>query len=187
MIEGLRLGIAEEAVLQTENHVLVSTDIDDLDSIASFTRGVNRRMRTEQPELFKYLRFSAQNTRSRTGALTFGYAAALSFDMIPDQVRLEPLTEEQIDVVRGSVAESTDVEEQGSKMMVFQLSWFVDKLKTDSPAYMEWLGEMVGDLNDEADKNDFILGSLLTVMPFYTRADSRILAKRLLGQDKLGH
>lgn len=141
-------------------------------------------MRQEQPELWGYLRHAEQRARIKVNnPLTFGYAAALTYDMIPQHLRREPITTEQLDAMHRSMAESAVVEDRnGTKATALKLEWCVKKLRQDSPAFMGWLGKAVSDLEDQQDKSDFIFGSLLVAMTFYSREDSRILAASLLGE-----
>ncbi len=172
MTEKLRLGITEDAILQTEGRVLTTTDTDDLDSIALFTRGVNRRGYQEQPELFRYLK-GANTYLVVHRVITFGYAVALTYDMISQIAREKPLTSNHVAAMHQTLMEHR--EDSNDLNSPLDLGWFVEKLRSDSPSYAEWLGEVVRDLDDQEDKKDFILGSIIVAMVFYTRADAEIL------------
>ena len=172
MTEKLRLGITKDAITQTEAHVLTTTDTEDLDSVALFTRGVNRRLFQEQPELFRYLR-DADTYLAIHRFITFGFAVALTYDMISPDATEKPLTPNHVAAMHQTLMEHR--EDPNDLSSPLDLRWFVEKLRSDSLTYTEWLGEMVGDLDDQEDKKDFILGSSIVAMAFYTRADAEIL------------
>lgn len=172
IVEILRLGITEQAIAQTEKHVVATTDVDDQDSIAVFTRGVNKRLYREQPLLQRYLR-NADGYFNISSPLAFGYAAALTYDMIPQKAREQVLTNDNIEIMHTSLFEHRENADEPNSPL--DTTWFTDKLENDSPDYIGWLGEMLTDFDDQETKKDFALGSIIVAMAFYLRADAEIL------------
>lgn len=170
MNERLILGIPEELVEKTEEEAGTAKDLegyikDQLDLIDK-----------EQPELYGFMQVAGKGLGIKD-IFSYSVGAALSYRMIPDQERSVQLTTPQLTTVQNSLRESIDV--AGSKRGTINVSWFVEKVQIDSPAYSGWLEEMVTGLEDPKSVNDFILGSFIVVMPFYQRAEARQLEEKL--------
>lgn len=177
--ERIRLGITEEAEEQAERNLLATTDTDDLDNITIYTRGVGKRIHIEQPGLYQYLRSAGDHFRIYT-YLTFGYAASLTYDMIPEEARKKILTDDHIQATHQTLLEHR--ENQGDPTnheSPLDIRWFFDKLRQDSPDFIDWVGQMSYSLEDPEDKNDFVLGCSIVALAFYTRADAEILAETI--------
>lgn len=163
----IRLGISREDIERIENNLCGAFDVDNIDEIANFTRGVTYRMFNEQGKLHEYLANCGRRFTINS-PLAFAYSTALSYEVVPEKVRGIPMTQDTINAVNRSLQEN--MEEGG-----LDLDWLIDYLKSDSPDYLSWLGNVTSSLNIRDDKVDFILGSSIVIAAFYLQADSRIL------------
>ncbi|MBI2590405.1 MAG: hypothetical protein HYW33_00785 [Candidatus Blackburnbacteria bacterium] len=178
-MERLRLGISAEAIIDVESKLLASINTEDLDDIAIFTRGVVIRMRTEQPPLFGFFQSRLRSQFQVASSLTLGYAAALTYEMIPARIKKEPLFQRDVDVAVQSLLERS----QGEDNVGVDSTWFHRKLEIDSPDYYGWVGTMVADLDDLGAKKDFYLGAMIVALVFYMREDAKGLAAEFLGEE----
>lgn len=169
MTERQILGITEEYVEKAGEEVDAAEDLekyinDQIDSIDG-----------EQPGLYNFIQVAGKGLRIRD-IFSYSVGAGLAYRMIPEEERKIEITTDQLEAVKISLRESivTTGEERGT----IDVSWFVKKMQSDSPAYSEWLGAMVDGLEDTQSVNDFILGSFIVVMPFYQRAEARLLGEK---------
>ncbi len=176
MTERLRLGITQEMVDQTEKNLLATTDVESADGMVSYARAVNKRIGVEQPLLLAYLRDTPRNF-SITNFYILAYAVALTYEMVPDEIRRKQLEPNHIEAMHQSLIEHVEKSDQPGTYL--DIHWLTDKLKDDSPPYIEWLGTVVSGIEDMDDKQDFVLGSTIVVAAFYTRSDAEILAETI--------
>ncbi len=171
MAERSILGITEERVNRAEDIVEETTDIERTDDMFRFIRGVNKRISREQREL--YLNLKTAKERFQVGsALAYGYAAAVTYEMLPDEVRKIELTQDQVETSTKSLLDSNQ-DENGC------FDWYLDKLIADSPYYINWLIDTLEDIEDPEEKRDFTYGSVLVTLPFYQRGEAFILANQI--------
>lgn len=177
MAERPILGITEEMVGLTQDRVEPLSE-----DLVSYVRGVSMRMSRQQPELHGYLKIAGMES-GVSDALAFALGSSLTYEMIPQTQIDVPLSTTQVQVIHRTLLEHSGTEdEDGKQKAVLELSWFIDKLRSDSPSYVGWLGEMVYGIDDESAKKDFILGAVLASMPFYMRAEAQEM-ERTLFQD----
>ena len=163
-----KLGITQEHIDKAHNHADPFTD--DAESMLPYVRGTMMRFHREQPQLYDYIR------DQRAGIiiydnLTFGMAAALTYDMMPENHRQQTLSEEEIEVAHQSVQEYREGEENPT----IDLTWYINKLRLDAPEFSDWLSDIVTGLDEQESKSDFIFGVALVSLPFYMRAEAKAL------------
>lgn len=172
------LGITQETIAEVEQRLLTTTDTGELDDIARFTRGVNRRLAQEQPVLGNFLRTSGTRF-SINDVFPFAYAAALTYEMIPQPLKTEPLNQDHTESAFRSMLEHVTPTTDLTNTLKIRLDWFVDDMRADSPDFMNWLEETSASLDEKDDQADFILGSAIVITPFFKREQSKRLEKLL--------
>lgn len=154
-------------------------------TIPSYVRIVYGRIKEEQKELFDYIKQEHKQLSSLQSSgsgyiMAYALGVSLTYDMLPDSHTQKPLTSGEIDAMNQSLLEHTVFEEQnGERKTVLDLTWFIEKLKNDSPSFLVWLNEAMTQLNDDGKKRVFIKGALQVAMPFYMREEAREMEETL--------
>ncbi len=169
MTEGTILGIPQELVEKTEE------EADTVEDLEGYVKDQLDLIDREQQELYGFIQVAGKGLGIKD-IFSYSLGAALSYRMIPEEERNVDLTTSQLATVRNSLRES--ITTTGKERGTINVSWFVEKMQNDSPSYSGWLEEMVTGLGDPQSTNDFILGSFIVVMPFYQRAEARLLAEK---------
>lgn len=179
---GLKLGITQEVVDRTYNKAELYAD-----RMAVYVRNVMFRMNQEQPALVAFIRRTGESM-GVGDVLVYSSGAAFAYDMLtqvlPEKKRKRPITFDLLNIVLQNIVEHLDEPENvaggnDEDKKGIDLVWFNDKLREDSPAFMDWMGDMVSGLEEDKAKSDFILGSTFVVMPFYMMAEADELEQEL--------
>ena len=179
---GSKLEITQEVIDRTHSKAELHAD-----NMAIYVRSVMFRMSQEQPALMAFIRQAGESMRVGD-VLVYSSGAALAYDMLtqalPNEKRKRPITTDLLNIVIQNITEHVDEPEnaaggdkEGKKSI--DLVWFNDKLREDSPAFMDWMGEMVSGFEGDKAKSDFILGSTFVVMPFYIMGEADELEQDL--------
>lgn len=179
---GSKLGITQEVVERTYGKAEPYAD-----RMADYVKGVMFRMSQEQPALMAFIR-RAGESMGVGNILVYSSGAAFAYDMLvqslPGEKRKRPITFDLLNVVLQNILEHLDEPENAAggndeDKKGIDLVWFNDKLREDSPAFMDWMGDMVNGLEGDRAKSDFILGSTFVVMPFYMVGEADELEQAL--------
>lgn len=175
-----KMGISQEAIDGVDRRSAAFER-----TIPSYIRVVYGRIKTEQKELFDYIKqehkqHSLLQSFRTEYIMTYALGASLTYDMLPDFHTQKPLTSGEIDAMHQSLLEHTIFEESnGEKSPECDLSWFVKKLEKDSPSFLAWLSEASEQIDDDGKKRIFIKGSLQVAMPFYMREEAKEMEQAL--------
>lgn len=173
---GSKLGISLEAINSTDrNYELL------IDDMPLFIKLVFDKMEIEQLELHRRLLRSSMEKPTEIGMLAFSLGAAQAYDMLPEFHTQTPLTRGEINAM-GNILNSHIVKKEdkkGDQRAVIDSSWFIGKLRDDSPYFAEWLVKTLKDIENEDAKENFLLGVAQTTIPFFMREEARQLEQAL--------
>ena len=174
-----KLGVTQETIKESIEH----SDAFEND-IPSFIRDVSRRISGEQPELYGYIQLSARHS-GVTDLLAYGLGVSLTYDILPTSHTQKPLTTSEISAMHHTFVEyATREEHDGKQKAVIELSWFIDKLREDSPILIDWLTESIDTIEDMGEKKSFTLGVIHVSMPFFMREEAKEMERVLFKEDE---
>lgn len=134
---------------------------------------VQEKMSKEQKDLYLYL------TPLMNDYFMFKLGATLTYDMIPQSHKTEPLTLDQISAADKSISEHGIKNPETNKATLLDPSWFNDKLKKDSPPFADWVNKTLDGIDKEQNRFAFLFGVLLVALPFLMRAEARAMEQKL--------
>lgn len=156
-----------------------------IDDMPLFIKVVFDKMEIEQLELHRRLLRSSMERPTEIGMLAFSLGAAQAYDMLPRFHTQTPLTRGEINVM-GNILNSHIIKKgdgERNQRAVIDSSWFIGKLRDDSPDFADWLVKTLRDIENEDGKENFLLGVAQTTMPFLMREEARQLEQSLYRQD----
>ena len=176
-----KLGVTQEAIKACDEY---SNPFED--DIPSFIKGISRRIWREQPELYGYIKLSAQHYSGIVDLLAYGLGVSLTYDILPRSHTQRPLTTSEISAMHHTLVEHASREEQEDKQKaVIELSWFIDKLEEDSSIFIDWLQDSLEQIESMEGKKSFILGAIHVAMPFYMREEAKEMEHVLFKDDEV--
>lgn len=175
------LGITADNIRQTGLHFRTGGG-DLFDPRLSFIFHGQKTIVRQQPKLGLYL--GGVNNIVITNQLLFALGATLTYDMLPENLQKETLSDGEIRTAHRSIQERTflqPVPGSDKTEVVTDFSWLQAKLDDDSPAFVKWLRKIENSQNQDNPYlyNDFLIGVLVTILPFYMRAEAQQLERKL--------
>lgn len=174
-----KLGITQETISVSIEH----SDSFEHD-LPSYVDSISRKIAREQPELYGYIQLATRHS-GVTDLLAYGLGTSLTYDILPKSHTQKPLTTSEISAMHKTFVEYVTREEQeGKQKTVIELSWFIDKLREDSPIFVDWLQDCLKQIESMEGKKSFILGAIHVSMPFFMRKEGKEMEQILFKEDE---
>ena len=143
------------------------------EDIVPFVRAGLTRIHDENVELYDYLQIKSSISNSQY-VVYFGLSAYLTYLMIPENLRAEPLKEEDLTRIIEAY-EQTAVEHGAEGVALMDIDGVKDMIDEDSPAYIEWFE---GFLERTAGENlqlrlEMEFGGVHVVHAYYLREEKK--------------
>ena len=154
------------------------------DDIGRYTAEVLLQMQIQQNALFKFIGDLGINGLTFSQS-DFFLGAAYAFDQLPHRHKTIPLTEDEVKATRRRMVDNINPEYGGGNVAVFGFGEFAEALRIHEPVFHLFaefvLVGMRENNSTEKQEKDFVLGLLVTVLPFYMRSESEQLGSRYTG------
>lgn len=166
--------LSKLAVTQKAIDISIKHSDSFKDDIPSFVKEISIRIKREQPELYGYIQLSAQHSGA-TDLLAYGLGVSLTYDILPKSHTQKPLTTGEISTMHHTLVEHAILgrKKEGKQKAVIELSWFIDKLREDSPIFVDWLQDSLEQIESMEGKKSFTLGTIHVSMPFFMREEGK--------------
>ncbi len=153
----------------TQDNILHAAGaINEFENESQYASSATMRLISDHDFIYEYL--SQQKTRAKFDEETFEFASTITYDMLPSAIREIPLSFHDIHNAKESIKRHTIGNKKNARLV--NLEWLVDELEEDSPDFMNWMSDVLEEIEPE-NKSAFLFGSLLTVLPFYLRGQNQ--------------
>jgi hypothetical protein len=161
--------MTERAILsiQEQDIVTAKDTVTQFDNESDFALNTLCDIKLEQEELYNFLEHAYEEFPIYDlQAYYMGIAHA--YHAIPPQHRLREISLEEADLSMFNIRDFIPNRDDNK----LDLSWFTNKIRSESPDFEKWINTTV---KNQRIITDFQLGAHLTLMPFYVRAETKML------------
>lgn len=178
-LEGeFRVGIEATAISAVETDWAPFTGNEAL--LSAIVRGRIAYIKQAQPEYMKFLSTTGFEYAFGNDATTFATAVVTAYEMVPQALRDERFTQDEMNAAHESIHEYITREEgEDGVAITINFNALQQKIGEDSPEFIAWVEKHIDAMEDDTKKADTLFGLLLAVAPFYFRNEKRKLIHEL--------